>query len=99
MPPSSISIARLNAAAYALTAGALWFVLALHLLPTLFAGLLVYALVNALAPGLQRQVPGVHAHRLVVALLAAFVVGVLTLAIVAAIAFLNSENGNPTLFF
>ncbi len=99
MPPSSISPARLNAAAYALTAAALSFVLALHLLPTLFAGLLVYALVTALAPALQRHVPGVHAHWLVVALLAILVVGVLTLAIVAAVAFLNSENGNPALFF
>src|SRR5882757_3185239 len=99
MPPSSISIARLNAAAYALTAAALSFVLALHLLPTLFAGLLVYALVTALAPALQRHVPGVRAHWLAVALLAILVVGVLTLAIVAAVAFLNSESGNPTLFF
>jgi predicted PurR-regulated permease PerM len=97
MPP--YSLARLNAAAYGLTAAALCFVLAAHLLPTLFAGLLVYALVTALAPAVQRHVPGVHAHWLVVALLAIFVVGVLTLAIVAAVAFLHSENGNPTLFF
>jgi predicted PurR-regulated permease PerM len=99
MPPSSISIARLNAAAYALTVAALSFVLAFHLLHTLFAGLLVYALVTALAPALQRHVPGVHAHWLAVALLAILVVGVLTLAIVAAVAFLNSENGNPAIFF
>jgi predicted PurR-regulated permease PerM len=99
MHPFPISHSRLTFAAHLLTAAALCFVVALHLLPTLFAGLLVYALVNALAPGLQRQVPGVHAHRLVVALLAALVVGVLTLAIVAAIAFLHSENGNPALFF
>ena len=99
MHPHTDSHARLTVAGHLLMAAALWFVLALHQLPTLFAGLLVYALVNALAPGLQRHVPGVHAHRLVVALLAALVVGVLTLAIVAAIAFLNSENGNPAVFF
>jgi len=93
------SPARLNAAAYVLTAAALSFVLALHLFPTLFAGLLVYALVTALAPAVQRLVPGVHAHWLVVALLAIVVVGALTLAIVAAFAFLHSESGNPTLFF
>ena len=52
----------------------MWFVVALHQVPTLFAGLLVYALVHALAPGLQRRVPGVHAHRLVVAILAVLVV-------------------------
>jgi predicted PurR-regulated permease PerM len=88
-----------RAVAYVLTAIALGFVLALHLLPTLFAGLLVYALVTALAPAVQKHIPGVHAHWLMVALLAIFVVGVLALAIVAAIAFLNSKNGNPTLFF
>jgi predicted PurR-regulated permease PerM len=93
------SPARLNAAAYVLTAAALSFMLALHLFPTLFAGLLVYALVTALAPAVQRLVPGVHAHWLVVALLAIVVVGALTLAIVAAFAFLHSESGNPTLFF
>jgi predicted PurR-regulated permease PerM len=92
-------VARLDAAAYVLTAAALSFVLALHLFPTLFAGLLVCALVTALAPAVQRLVPGVHAHWLVVALLAIVVVGALTLAIVAAFAILHSESGNPTLFF
>jgi predicted PurR-regulated permease PerM len=88
-----------RAVAYLLAAVALGMVLAFHLLPTLFAGLLVYALVTTLAPAVQKHVPGVHAHWFVVALLAIFVVGVLTLAIVAAVAFLNSKSGNPTLFF
>jgi len=91
--------ARLKAAAYALTVAALWSALALHLLPTLLAGLLVYSLVTALAPALQRRVPGVHAHGLVVALLAILVVGSLTLAIGATVKFLGSENGNPAVFF
>jgi predicted PurR-regulated permease PerM len=99
MPPYSISIARLNAAAYLLTAAALCFVLGLHLLPTLFAGLLVYSLVTALAATLQRHVPGVHAHWLVVALLAILVVGFFTLAIAAGVDFLTSKNGNPSAFF
>jgi predicted PurR-regulated permease PerM len=99
MPPHSISRPRLNAASYVLAAAALFFVLALHLLPTLFAGLLVYALVTALAPVVQRHAPGVHAHWLIVALLAIIVVGALSLAIAAAVAFLNSDNGNPALFF
>ncbi len=99
MPPDSISVARPNAIAYALTAAALWFVLALHLLPALMMGLLVYSLVTALAPALQRHVPGVHAHWLAVALLAILVVGFFTFAIAAAVAFLNSENGNPSVFF
>lgn len=99
MPPDSVLIVRPNAIAYVLTAAALWFVLALHLLPALFTGLLVYSLVTALAPALQRHVPGVRAHWLAVALLAILVVGLFTIAIAAAVAFLNSENGNPTVFF
>jgi predicted PurR-regulated permease PerM len=99
MPLDLTLIARLKAAAYALTAVALWLVLALHLLPTLLSGLLVYSLVTTLAPALQRLVPGVHAHWLVVALLAILVVGSLTLAIGATVQFLSSENGNPAVFF
>ena len=74
-------------------------VLHLHLLSALLAGLLVYSLVNALAPGLQRHLPGARAHWFVVAVLAALVVGILTALIVAGIALLNSETGNPTLLF
>jgi predicted PurR-regulated permease PerM len=40
-----------------------------------------------------------RAHLLVVALLATLVVGILTLAIAGAIAFLNSSEGNPALLF
>jgi predicted PurR-regulated permease PerM len=98
-PPYSFSLAHLTVAGYVLTAAALWLVLELHLLPALFAGLLVYALINTLAPGLQRHLPGMRAHLLVVALLAVLVVGVLTLAIAAAIAFLNSTEGNPAVLF
>ncbi len=89
----------MTTASYLLTAGALWLVLELHLLPALFAGSLVYTLVIALAPYLQRLLPGARAHWLMFALLAAFVVGILTLAIAAAIAFLHTEHGNPALLF
>jgi predicted PurR-regulated permease PerM len=99
MQPHSISNGRLDTASYVLTAAVLFFVLAVNLLPTLFAGLLVYALVTALAPVVQRHAPGVHAHWLVVVLLAIVVVGTLSLVIAAAVAFLNSDNGNPTIFF
>src|SRR5262245_36724090 len=74
-------------------------VLHLHLLSALLAGLLVYSVVNALAPGLQRHLPGTRAHWFVVAVLAALVVGALTAVIVAGIALLNSETGNPTAIF
>jgi predicted PurR-regulated permease PerM len=99
MQPYSYSLARLSVAGYLLTAAALWLVLALRLLPAMFAGLLVYALVNALASGLQRHLPGARAHGVVVALLAVVVVGILTLSIAAGIAFLNTEPGNPTQLF
>ena len=65
----------------------------------LFAGLLVYALVQSLAPFLQRRLFGSHAHWLVVALLVAIVVGAITALIIATIAFFHSEHGNPTVIF
>jgi predicted PurR-regulated permease PerM len=83
----------------ALAALALWLTLELHLLPALLAGLLVYALVDALAPPLQRHLPGAQAHVLIVALLGVAVVGILTLAIIGAVSFLRSELGNPHLVF
>src|SRR5258708_2062734 len=99
MQPYSYSPARLSVAGYLLTAAALCLILALRLLPAMFAGLLVYALINALASGLQRHLPGARAHGIVVALLAVVVVGILTLIIAAGIAFLNTEPGNPTQLF
>lgn len=90
---------RLRITSYVLTTLALLLILHLHLLPSLLAGLLVYALINALAPPLQRHLPGARAHGLIVALLSIVVVGILTLAIIGAIAFLRSELGNPRLVF
>jgi predicted PurR-regulated permease PerM len=75
---------------------ALVLVLHLHLLPALLAGLLVYSVINLLASSLQRHLPGARAHWLVVAMLSSVVVGLLTLLIVASIAYLTSERGNPT---
>lgn len=91
---------RLRIASYLLVAAALFLVLQLHLLPALLAGLLVYALINALAPPLQRHLPpGARAHWLIVALLGVVVVGLLTLAIIAGIDLLRSELGNPSAVF
>ena len=58
----SILPLRVAQASYVLAAISLWLVLYLHLLPVLLAGLLVYALVNSLAPSLQRHLPGTRAH-------------------------------------
>ena len=90
---------RITIASYILVALALPLILHLHLLPVLLAGLLVYVLVNMLAPPLQRHLPGTRAHALIVALLGAVVVGILTLAIIGAMSFLRSEIGNPSLVF
>lgn len=91
--------ARITAISQLLAGLALVAVLIFHLPAALFAGLLVYALVGSLAPGLQRHLSGTRAHWLVVALLVVIVVGVITGLIIAAIAFLNSEHGNPTVLF
>jgi predicted PurR-regulated permease PerM len=98
-PVASPSGTRLRIACYLLAAFALLLVLWLHLLPALLAGLLVYTLVNALAPPLQRHLPGARAHGLIVALLSIVVVGILTLAVIGAVAFLRSELGNPSTMF
>ena len=96
---SDISSSRLSGISYALVAAALWVVLHLHLLPVLLSGLLVYTLINALAPWLQRLLPGTQAHWVLVALLSAAVVGLLSFAIAGGIAYLGSESGNPTILF
>ena len=97
--PPAVSPSHLVTASHVLMAVGLALVVQLHLLSALLAGLLVYSLVNVLAPGLQRHLPGTQAHWFVVAVLAALVVGMLTAVIVAGIAVLNSETGNPTLLF
>lgn len=90
---------RLVAISMLLAGAALLLILKLHLLPALLAGLLVYVLIDVMAPPLQRHLPGTHAHVLVVALLGLVVVGMLTLGVVGAISFLGSETGNPSLVF
>ena len=88
-------VPRLYAAGYLLAALALVATLKLHLLPALLAGMLVYTLVNTLAPPLQRHMGGTRAHGLIVILLSAVVIGLLTLLIVAAVEFLRNELGDP----
>jgi predicted PurR-regulated permease PerM len=95
----TIPTQRLTLASQLLTGLALIAILGWHLLAALLSGLLVYALVGSFAPGLQRHLSGTRAHWLVVALLVVGVVGVITAIVIAAIAFLNSEHGNPTVLF
>jgi predicted PurR-regulated permease PerM len=83
-------------ASYVLIGLALVVVLVVKLLPALFAGLLVFAAVNSLARRLQGHLPGRRAHLVIVALLAALVVGLLTASILAGLAYLGSAEGNPS---
>jgi predicted PurR-regulated permease PerM len=74
-------------------AAALVLVLRLHLLSALLAGLLVFQLVHIIAPVLQRTFFG-RRHRMVaVALLATFIVGAITAAIVGLYAFTRTDEG------
>ena len=86
-------------ASYVLVAVALLLVIDLHLLPALLAGLLVFELVQSMAPLLGRRISGDRARLVVVAVLAAIVVGLLLLLILGAISLLRHELGNPRLFW
>ncbi|HET7162079.1 MAG TPA: hypothetical protein VFI32_05370, partial [Rhodanobacteraceae bacterium] len=86
-------------ASYVAAAVALLLVMFLHLLPALIAGLLVYAVVDALAPLLERRWPGGWARQLVVGVLAVVVAGLLALLIFGAVAFFRAELGDPNTLF
>jgi predicted PurR-regulated permease PerM len=93
---STLSVSPAVRIASAVLAGvALLLVLWLRLLPALLAGLLVYELVQALAPLLGRRVPGDRARMLVVAVLGVVVVGLLILLVLGAISFFRHEIGDP----
>jgi predicted PurR-regulated permease PerM len=97
-PPFRIS--RYTAtASYIAAAVALLLVVFLHLLPALIAGLLVYAVVDALAPLLERHWPGGWARQLVVGGLAIVVAGLLALLIFGAVVFVRVEVGDPNTLF
>lgn len=81
-------------AAWLLAAVALALVLALHLLPALLAGLLVFELVHRLAPILRNRVTDERARVIAVAFLSILIVGLVTLALVGAAAFFRSEAGS-----
>jgi predicted PurR-regulated permease PerM len=82
-------------ASYSIAAVLLFMVMELRLLPALLAGLLVYEIVHTAAPLFGRRMEGARARVVVVALLAALVIGVLILAIFGAAGFIRNEIGNP----
>jgi predicted PurR-regulated permease PerM len=88
--PDSVTMA-----AWALTALTLVLVLLVHLLPALFAGLLVYELVHLATPYLSARLSDHRAKMIVVALLAAAVVGIVTAASFAIVLFIQSDPDRP----
>jgi predicted PurR-regulated permease PerM len=86
---------RVTMAAWALAVVALVAVLFAHLLPALFAGLLVYELVHLAAPYLSARLSDHRAKIVVVALLAAAVVGIVTAASFAIVVFIQSDPDRP----
>lgn len=86
-------------ASWIFMAGGLYLVLHLQLLLALLAGLLVYHLVHALAPLMQKRFSDDRARLIAVALLAAAIIGALTIAVIAGVAFMRSEAARlPVLY-
>jgi predicted PurR-regulated permease PerM len=83
-----------QAVSWCVAAAALLLVLWLHLLPALLAGLLVFELVHVLAPVLQRRLTGERARLTAVVVLATLIVGLMTAAILGAVAFFRSDAGS-----
>jgi len=80
-------------ASYVLAAIALWLVMHQHLLAALFSGLLVYSLVQLLAPKMGRELVGHKGQVAAVALLSVLIVATLTILIWGAITFFRSDAG------
>ena len=81
-------------AAWGVTAAALVLILVFHLLPALFAGMMVYELVHLLKPAIRKRITDRRKTLIAVAVLAGLVVTLLTAAIVGAIGFFNSDAGS-----
>lgn len=79
---------------YLLAAGALLLVMVTGLLAALYAGLLVYALVQLLAPALGKKIDSQRARIIAVALLGSVIVLFLTAMVWSAVHFFLSEAGS-----
>ncbi len=85
---------RIQQASWLLAALALFLALALHLLPALLAGLLVYELVHLTAPRLESRLSGLRAKQATVILLALIVIGTTVLGTVLAVGFLRGDSSS-----
>jgi predicted PurR-regulated permease PerM len=81
-------------ASYVLAAIALLVVLKAGLLAALFAGLLVYSLVHVVTPALGKNIDDQRARMVAVAIIAAIVVLLLSLAVWGTLSFFQSEAGS-----
>ncbi|MBI1732899.1 MAG: AI-2E family transporter [Gammaproteobacteria bacterium] len=89
------TVSRFDLFAWALFVGGLLILLPLKLLPALIAGLLVYALVNAMVPNLRTPVLGEEGPGLLaVALIAAAVITIIILAGAGLASFLRHSGEN-----
>ncbi len=84
---------RYAIAAWVIAALVLSLALVLHLLPALLAGLLAYELVHVIAPRVTRAHVG-GGKLAAVAIIAVAVVALLTLVVIGAVAFLQSDAGS-----
>lgn len=82
-------------AAWVIAAIVLVLVLVVHLIPALFAGLLVYELVHLTAPVLSRHVSDQRAKLIMVTVLAALVVGAVGAGTFALVVWLQSDPDRP----
>ena len=80
-------------AAWLIMGFAMIFVLKVHLLPALLAGLLVFELVHIISPYIARHLPGKGAKIVAVAFLASIVIGLLTLIGMGLVALFGSDAG------
>jgi predicted PurR-regulated permease PerM len=97
MSATAAPVTRCESAAWVVSGVVLVATLALHLLPALLGGLLVYELVHVLAPRLRIvRISGERAKLVAVGVLATIVVAAVTVAVFGLIAFLRSEQGSLT---
>ena len=91
---SLLNNVKIQRTSWLLAAAALVLVVALHLLPALLAGLLVYELVHLTAPHLARHLTDRRAKVVAVGLLAVSMIAVVGLAIAALIHVFRSDAGS-----
>src|SRR4051812_45532470 len=96
MSASARSADAITTSSWVLAAAALLGVLWLHLVPALFAGLLVYELIHVMSPFLARRLFSQRSRLAAVIFLSTLIIGALILIVVGAAAFFRSDAGSLT---